>query len=150
MLVIAAALYRINTTTGAATKVADTDFGLITITGVNGVIYGFSGTNGQVVTLDVTNGNTNVVSDLDPSLGLIGGAAAVPGACFDRSVRLRACWWPAVGSPATANEMGKPLTVWSRGEDTRRGSLANPVGAGWYGECCPSLPQIRSVARLSR
>jgi hypothetical protein len=76
--VIASALYRINTTTGAATKVADTEFGLITITGVNGVIYGFSGPNGQVVTLDVTNGKTNVVSDLDPSLGLIGGAAAVP------------------------------------------------------------------------
>jgi len=76
--VIAPALYRIDTTSGAATKVAATDFGLVTITGVNGVIYGFSDTNGQVVTLDVSNGKTNAVGEVDPSLGLIGGAAAVP------------------------------------------------------------------------
>ena len=77
-IAISDALYQIDTATGAATKVADTDLGLITILNSNGTIYGFKGVTSQVVTLDVLNGKTSVVSDIDPAVGLIGGAATVP------------------------------------------------------------------------
>ena len=77
-IVIPPALYQINSVTGLATMIASTDLGLITIANVNGTIYGFEGTTNQVVTLNLTNGQTSVVSDIDPAAGLIGGAAAVP------------------------------------------------------------------------
>jgi len=77
-IAISPALYQIDTNTGAATKVAATDMGLVTISNVNGTVYGFSGATSQVVTLDVLTGNTSVVSGFDPALGILGGAAAVP------------------------------------------------------------------------
>ena len=77
-IAISPALYQIDTNTGAATKVADTDLGLITILNSNGTNYGFNGVTSQIVTLDVVNGKTSVVSDIDPAVGLIGGAATVP------------------------------------------------------------------------
>ena len=73
--VIADALYQIDPSTGHATKVAPTDLGLDTILSLNGTVYGFSGTTNQVVTLDLTNGATSIVSDIDPAAGLVGGAA---------------------------------------------------------------------------
>jgi hypothetical protein len=76
-IAVSPALYQIDTNTGAATKVADTDLGLITILNSNGTIYGFNGVTSQVEMLDVLSGKTSVVSDIDPALGLIGGAAAV-------------------------------------------------------------------------
>ena len=77
-IAISPALYQIDPNTGAATKVAATDMGLITIINLNGTVYGFNGLTSQVVTLDVLNGNTTVVSGFDPAVGLIEGAAAVP------------------------------------------------------------------------
>jgi len=76
--VISPALYRIDVSTGQATQISATDLGLITVLNLNGTVYGFSGVTGQIVTLDVTNGITSAVSNIDPSLGLIGGAAPVP------------------------------------------------------------------------
>jgi hypothetical protein len=76
--VIPPALYQINPLTGLATMIASTDLGLITIVNVNGTVYGFEGSTNQVITLDVTNGQTTFVSDIDPEAGLIGGAAPVP------------------------------------------------------------------------
>ena len=76
--VISPALYKIDVNTGHATLIAATDLGLITVLNVDGTVYGFNGGSGQIVTLDVTNGITSVVSNIDPSLGLIGGAATVP------------------------------------------------------------------------
>lgn len=73
--VISAELYRIDVNTGQATPIAPVDLGLITVLNLNGTVYGFSGVTGQIVTLDVTNGIATAVSDIDPSLGLIGGAA---------------------------------------------------------------------------
>jgi hypothetical protein len=73
--VIAPALYQIDAGTGQASKIASTDLGLITIIDLNGTIYGFNGMTNQVVTLDVTNGTTSFVSNIDASAGLIGGAA---------------------------------------------------------------------------
>jgi hypothetical protein len=93
--VIPPALYQINPSTGLATMISATDLGLITIVNVNGTVYGFSGATNQVVTLDVTNGQTSAVSDIDPAAGLIGGATAVP---EPGSILLAALGLIAVGS----------------------------------------------------
>jgi PEP-CTERM motif len=93
--VIPAALYQINPSTGLATMIAATDLGLVTIVNVNGTVYGFKGSTNQVVTLDVTNGHTSIVSDIDPAAGLIGGAAPVP---EPGSILLTALGLIAVGS----------------------------------------------------
>jgi hypothetical protein len=76
-IAISPALYQIDPNTGTATKVAATDMGLVTIANINGTVYGFKGLTSEVVTLDVLNGNTTLVSGFDPAVGLIGGAAAV-------------------------------------------------------------------------
>jgi hypothetical protein len=74
--ITAPSLYKINTTTGVATLVGPTDFGLEGITAVNGQVYAFNLPFGQIVTLDVQTGNTTYVTDFDPAAGLVGGAAA--------------------------------------------------------------------------
>jgi len=76
--VISGTLYQIDPTTGHATAVAPTDFGLITVANINGVIYGFEGPTNAIVTLNVANGQTSVVANTDPAVGLIGGAAPAP------------------------------------------------------------------------
>jgi hypothetical protein len=72
---ISDAIYEIDTSTGHASKVAPTNLGLITVINLNGTVYGFNGVTSQIVMLDVTNGTTHFVSDIDASAGLIGGAA---------------------------------------------------------------------------
>ena len=76
--VIPAALYRIDPTTVHATLIGPTDLGLHTVVGVNGTAYAFSAATHQILTLDLTNGQTAFVSDLDPGVGLIAGAVATP------------------------------------------------------------------------
>jgi hypothetical protein len=76
--IIAANLYQINVTTGLATGLFPTTFGLSDITNVNGDVYAFDAATNQVLTLNMADGTTGYVSDLDPSNGLIEGAAAVP------------------------------------------------------------------------
>jgi hypothetical protein len=69
------ALYQINPATGHATWIAPTDDpNLTTIVNVNDTIYAFDAWTGQVVTLDLTNGQTTAVSELEPAAALIGGA----------------------------------------------------------------------------
>lgn len=76
---IAPALYQIDAVTGHASEVGSTDLGLVTVFSLNGTIYGFDGNTNQVVTLNPADGTTTFVSNIDPSTGLIGGAApAVP------------------------------------------------------------------------
>jgi len=75
--VIAAMLYELDPNTGQATKVGSTAFGLVTVSNLYGTVYGFDGVTNQIVTLDVTNGATSFFGDLDPSVGLIQGAAPV-------------------------------------------------------------------------
>ena len=78
-IVISPEMYQLNPSTGHASKIAATNFGLITIANVDGTIYGFNGNTSRVVTVDVSNGTTSFVSDISQSAGLIGGAApAVP------------------------------------------------------------------------
>jgi hypothetical protein len=78
--VIAANLYQINPTTGAATLITPNMFGLAAINDVNGTAYAFDLPDSQIVTLNLSNGNTSVVSNTDPNAGLINGAsvAATP------------------------------------------------------------------------
>ena len=83
-------LYTIDLATGAATLVAPTTDHITSSVDVNGTLFGFQGTIDatnnffdpgpliQVVTIDLTNGKTNVVTDLDPAAGAIFGAAPVP------------------------------------------------------------------------
>lgn len=75
--VVAPALYQINPVTGIATRIAHTANTLSATVNVNGAVYAFNAQLGQVVTLDLTNGHTSFVSNLDPAAGLIGGAAFV-------------------------------------------------------------------------
>jgi hypothetical protein len=75
--VIPGALYHINPATGEARLIASTDSHLTSIVNVNEAIFGFDAATGQVVALDVTNGQTRPVSDVDPSVGVIAGATPV-------------------------------------------------------------------------
>lgn len=72
---IPGAIYQIDPATGHATMVAPTETTLSTVFNVNDTVYAFNGLTGQVVVLDVTNGETTVVTDLDPEAGVIAGAA---------------------------------------------------------------------------
>jgi hypothetical protein len=76
--VIPPELYRINPITGAATLITSIPFGLAAINDVNGTVYAFDIPTGQIVTLNLSNGSINVVSDVDPAAGIINGAAASP------------------------------------------------------------------------
>jgi hypothetical protein len=71
---IPAALYEINARTGQATRIAFTDPGLSSIVNVGDRLYGFDAVTSQVVTLDLTNGHTTVVSEVDPAAGVVVGA----------------------------------------------------------------------------
>ncbi len=77
-VVLADALYQINTTTGQATPVAPTLTPLNAFVNVNGTEYGFDGNLGEVVSRQPRNGSTSVVSNYDPAAGLLSGAAPTP------------------------------------------------------------------------
>jgi hypothetical protein len=74
---IAPELYKINTLTGLATTITPTTFGLITITNVNGTVFGFDANTRQVLNLNMADGSTTYVSDTDPAVGLVTSATAV-------------------------------------------------------------------------
>jgi PEP-CTERM motif len=76
--VIPAYLYQIDPSTGMTIRGASIPLGFVTTVGVNGAFYSFNADTGELVTLDLTNGATGFVADLDPLAGLIGGAAPVP------------------------------------------------------------------------
>ena len=79
--VIADALYRIDPLSGHATFIAPTDIGLSAIVSVGGTVYAFSGATNQIFTLNLANGHTTLVSNLDPAAGLIVGAVVTPEPC---------------------------------------------------------------------
>lgn len=74
---LGASLYQIDTSTGIATKLSPTAFGLGSIADVAGTLYAFDLPLGSVVTLNLANGGTRYVSDTDPAAGLVGGSSAV-------------------------------------------------------------------------
>src|SRR5215469_14309212 len=71
---IPGALYQIDPATGHATIVAPTETTLSAFVNVSDTIYAFNAFTGQVVTVDLTNGNTAVVTGVDPEVGPIAGA----------------------------------------------------------------------------
>ena len=68
---IAPQIYEINTSTGLATPITPTIYGLEGITNVNGTVYGFNLNLGTVVTLNLADGSTSYVSDFDPTIGIV-------------------------------------------------------------------------------
>jgi hypothetical protein len=77
--VIEPSLYRIDPATGRATLVAPTAFALNAAVVVNGTAYAFNVAQGQIVTLDLTNGNTSPVSTFGPGNEfIIAGASLAP------------------------------------------------------------------------
>lgn len=69
-------LYQIDPATGHATMVANTETTLTTIVNVNETIYALNASTGQVEVLNVTNGYTTVLANVDPTVGPIAGAVA--------------------------------------------------------------------------
>ena len=76
-VVYAPELYQLNPTTGAATLIGATAFGLDAALQVNGTVYGFASDN-TVLSLNVTNGATTFITNYDPNAIDVLGAAAVP------------------------------------------------------------------------
>jgi hypothetical protein len=76
--VISPNLYRIDPSTGQATLVGPTALTIGAVVDVDGIFYAFKNNTKQVVTLNLANGNTSVVSGFDPAAGLIAGASPVP------------------------------------------------------------------------
>lgn len=77
-VVIPGSLYQIDPTTGIATLIGPTDLGLGAVADVNGTFYAFKNGASQLVTLDLANGRTSVVTDFDPAAGIISGASPTP------------------------------------------------------------------------
>jgi hypothetical protein len=75
--VISPDLYQIDPLTGQATVIAPTTLGLGAVANVNGTLYAFGNSTSQVLTLNLTNGKTTVVTNFDPAAGIIAGAVAV-------------------------------------------------------------------------
>ena len=71
-------LYQIDPTTGATAVIGPTDLNLAAAAEVNGIVYAFSLGASQIVSLDLANGNTSFVTDLDPAAGIVTGAVATP------------------------------------------------------------------------
>jgi len=73
--VIPGALYQIEPSTGRATWIAPTDSDITAMVNVNDTVYAFDVFTNQVLTLDLTTGQTTPVSDVDPAvMSLIAGA----------------------------------------------------------------------------
>jgi outer membrane protein assembly factor BamB len=75
---IAPNLYQIDPATGVATLIGPTAFGLSAAVELNGTTYAFSVPLGEIEALDLATGKTTFVSDLDPAVGPITGAAPTP------------------------------------------------------------------------
>ncbi len=85
--VVSPNLYQIDPSTGLATLLAPTILQIIASVAANDTFYGFKGSlsapntiaTSQVVTLDLANGNTSFVANIDPAAtGILGATPAVP------------------------------------------------------------------------
>jgi len=87
---VAPALYRIDPATGLAALVARTDLQIGALVEVEGGLYGFEGVldgfdstfgipiaHAELVTVNLATGKTNILTDVDHSIGVIFGAAPV-------------------------------------------------------------------------
>jgi hypothetical protein len=74
--VIEGVLYEIEPSTGLATPIGPTDTNITAMVSVQGTVYAFDVYTNQVLTLDLTTGQTTPMSDIDPAvMSLIAGAA---------------------------------------------------------------------------
>jgi len=72
-------LWQINPSSGVATLIGPTSFGLDGGFELNGHFYAFlTGNASQLMSVDLTNGNTVPLTNIDPAAGLIFGAAPTP------------------------------------------------------------------------
>jgi hypothetical protein len=88
--VVDPALWQIDPTTGIATKIGPTADRILSSVEVGGTLYAFAGTVNstynffdpgpliQLVSLNLSNGNTSLMTNVDPAAGAIFGAAPVP------------------------------------------------------------------------
>jgi hypothetical protein len=79
--VLGPTLYQIDPVTAQATAITPTTALISASVELDGTVYSFVGDAfglGHVTTLDVSSGKTSLLSDVDPSAGLIFGAATVP------------------------------------------------------------------------
>jgi hypothetical protein len=89
--VVDAKLYQIDPSTGSATPVGPTELLITSVVYSGGTVYGFAGNaeaQSHSLTLDVANGNTTFLTNMDPAAGLIFGAVATP---EPASLALAAC-----------------------------------------------------------
>jgi outer membrane protein assembly factor BamB len=70
------AIYQIDPKTGHTRFIAPTSSTLSTMVEMNGTVYAFDPIAGQVVTLDVTTGQTSFVSTVDSAVGVVAGAVS--------------------------------------------------------------------------
>jgi hypothetical protein len=87
---ISPGLYQIDPTTGVATLIAPTGEHILSTVEVGGTLYAFEGTISaatpifpgppliQLMTLDLTNGNTSLVADLNPDVPIYGASPVPP------------------------------------------------------------------------
>jgi hypothetical protein len=68
------AIYQIDPKNGHTTFIAPTNSNLSTMVEMSGTVYAFDPVAGQVVTVDVTTGQTTPVSTVDPEVGVVAGA----------------------------------------------------------------------------
>jgi hypothetical protein len=79
--IVPGAIYEIDAKTGQATRIASTALGLTSVVTVSDTVYGFDALTGQIITVDMTSGQTNAVSEIDPAIIIaVCGATPAPGA----------------------------------------------------------------------
>ena len=77
-VVVSPGLYRIDPLTAATTFVGTIPFGIGAVANIDDVIYAFNNATGQIVTLDVMNGSTDIIGAYDLSAGILSSAYAAP------------------------------------------------------------------------
>jgi hypothetical protein len=71
-------LYQINPETAVTTRIAPTADDLTAVIQLSGTSYAFNVGTGQLLTLDLANGQTSFAANVDPALGYIEGAVPTP------------------------------------------------------------------------
>jgi hypothetical protein len=77
-LIVDPALYQIDPTTGNATLLAPTTFGVGSAVQLNGVTYAFLAGGQEIASLDLSNGNTKFIRPYDSNAGIISAAVPTP------------------------------------------------------------------------
>ncbi len=72
-------LYKIDPATALATPIGSTTFGIGAAVDINGIVYAFGDADGEIGTLNLSNGSLTAVASFDPNVtGIITGAVPTP------------------------------------------------------------------------